>query len=82
MTQLLRPALTLFALLSVLTGIVYPFAIAAIARLAFPLEAGGSLLLRNGDAIGSSEIGQNFADPAHFWGRPSATAPQPYNALA
>jgi len=82
MRALLRPALTLFALLSLLTGIVYPLAVTGIAGLAFPQAAGGSLVFRDGRPVGSELIGQNFADPRYFWGRPSATSPMPYNAAA
>ncbi len=81
MKTLIRPALTLFVLLSVVTGIVYPLAVTGIARVAFPQQAAGSLLRNaSGQAVGSSLIGQNFSDPGHFWGRPSATSPMPYNA--
>lgn len=76
---LLRPALTVFVLLSALTGIVYPLAVTGVARIAFPEQAAGSLVVRDGQAVGSSLIGQNFSDPRHFWGRPSATATMPYN---
>ena len=78
----LRPALTLFVLLSVLTGIAYPLVVTGVARTVFPDQAAGSLVLRNGQAVGSALIGQAFTDPGHFWGRPSATAPMPYNAAA
>jgi K+-transporting ATPase ATPase C chain len=79
---LLRPAIALFVLLTLLTGIVYPLLVTVLARLLFPAEAAGSLILRDGRAVGSALIGQNFADPGHFWGRPSATTPQPYNGIA
>lgn len=79
---ILRPALTVFVLLSALTGIVYPLAVTGVARAAFPEKAAGSLVLRDGQAVGSTLIGQNFSDPRHFWGRPSATAPMPYNGAA
>ena len=79
---LLRPAIVLFVLLTLLTGIVYPLLVTVLARLLFPAEAAGSLIQRDGRAVGSSLIGQNFADPGHFWGRPSATTPQPYNGIA
>jgi potassium-transporting ATPase KdpC subunit len=79
---LLRPALALFVLLTLLTGIVYPLLVTVLARLLFPAEAAGSLIQRDGRAVGSALIGQNFADPGHFWGRPSATTPQPYNGTA
>jgi K+-transporting ATPase ATPase C chain len=79
---LLRPAIVLFVLLTLLTGIVYPLLVTVLARLLFPAEAAGSLIQRDGRAVGSSLVGQNFADPGHFWGRPSATTPQPYNGTA
>jgi len=82
MNNIIRPALVLFALLSALTGLVYPLAVTGAAQALFPSQAAGSLVVRNGSAVGSSLIGQNFSDPKHFWGRPSATAPQPYNASA
>lgn len=82
MKNIIRPALVLFVLLSALTGIVYPLAVTGVAQAAFPSQAAGSLVLRGGAPVGSTLIGQNFSDPAHFWGRPSATAPMPYNAAA
>lgn len=77
-----RPALVIFVLLSVLTGIIYPLAVTGVARVAFPQQAAGSLLMQGDKAVGSALIGQQFSDPRHFWGRPSATAPMPYNAEA
>lgn len=82
MKTLLRPAISLFVLLTAVTGLVYPLAVTAIARVAFPEEAAGSLVFKNGKAVGASLIGQNFSAPKYFWGRPSATAPQPYHASA
>jgi len=82
LAAVLRPAVVLFVLLMVLTGGVYPLAVTAIAQLLFPHQAAGSLLTRDGRAIGSELIGQSFSDPGHFWGRPSATTPQPYNGTA
>ena len=79
---LLRPALTLFVLLSVVTGIVYPLVVTGIAKAIFPGRAAGSLIFKNGKPVGSRLIGQNFTEPKYFWGRPSATSPQPYNGLA
>jgi len=69
-------------LLSAITGLAYPLAVTGIAGAVFPEQAAGSLILQDGKPVGSSLIGQNFSDPKHFWGRPSATAPQPYNAAA
>jgi len=79
---LLRPAVVLFLLLSVLTGLVYPLLVTALAQALFPHQARGSLVLREGRAVGSTLIGQAFSDPGHFWSRPSATTPQPYNGTA
>jgi K+-transporting ATPase ATPase C chain len=75
----LRPALTLFVALSLITGLAYPLAVTGIAQLAFPQAADGSLIVRDGQAVGSDLIGQSFSDPKHVWGRPSATSPMPYN---
>ena len=75
----LRPALVLFLLLTVLTGLLYPLLVTALAQLLFPHQAAGSILTRDGHAVGSRLIGQSFSDPRYFWSRPSATTPQPYN---
>lgn len=77
--NILRPCLVLFTALSVITGVVYPVAVTGVAGTLFPKQAAGSLVEQDGKAVGSMLIGQNFSDPGHFWGRPSATAPQPYN---
>ncbi len=82
MKHTLRPLLTLFLALSLLTGLAYPLLVTALGQALFPAQAAGSLMLQNGKPVGSLLIGQNFSDLGHFWGRPSATAPQPYNALA
>lgn len=78
----LRPGLSLVILMTLVLGIVYPFLIAGIGKVAFSSQAEGSLLRRDGALIGSQLIGQNFTDRKYFWGRPSATSPQPYNGLA
>jgi potassium-transporting ATPase KdpC subunit len=75
----LRGAVVLLLLLTLITGFIYPLIVTGIAQLLFPARAAGSILTRNGHAVGSSLIGQSFSDPGHFWGRPSATTPQPYN---
>jgi K+-transporting ATPase ATPase C chain len=80
--RLIRPAVSLLALMTVLLGIVYPLVITGVAKVAFPRQAGGSVIYQNGKLIGSTLIGQSFSDPKYFWGRPSATSPQPYNGLA
>src|SRR6185437_3318427 len=82
MARLLRQAIVLLLLLTAITGIAYPFAVTGIAQLVFPHQANGSLILRDGKPVGSALIGQSFTDPKYFWGRPSATAPQPYNGTA
>lgn len=75
-------AAVLFALLSALTGLVYPGAVTVLAQLALAGPANGSLIDRAGQPAGSTLIGQPFSDPRYFWSRPSSTAPQPYNGLA
>lgn len=82
MKTLIRPAFTLFILLSILTGLIYPLLVTGIGQALFPKQAAGSLIERDGKPVGSRLIGQHFTDPKYFWGRPSATAPQPYNAAA
>jgi K+-transporting ATPase ATPase C chain len=76
----LRPAVVLFVSLTIVTGIVYPLVVTAIGSFALPRTAAGSVVEKDGKAIGSVLIGQTFTDPKHFWGRPSATSPQPTNA--
>jgi len=76
----LKPAVLLFVVLSVITGLVYPFIITGIAQGVFPRQANGSLIEGNGKAVGSELIGQPFGAPKYFWSRPSATSPYPYNA--
>lgn len=80
--SLVRPALVSFALLAVVTGLIYPLALTGIAQVALPWQANGSLIEQDGKVIGSRLIGQSFDDPKYFCGRPSATAPLPYNAQA
>jgi potassium-transporting ATPase KdpC subunit len=82
MTSLLRPALVLFVILTVITGVVYPLVVTGIGQALFPRQANGSLILERGKPIGSTLIGQSFTDPKYFWSRPSATTPQPYNGTA
>lgn len=71
----LRPALLMLLVLTVLTGVLYPLAVTGIARVAFPRQAAGGLIVRDGRVVGSSLIGQAFSEPRYFWGRLSATAP-------
>jgi len=83
MIKHLKPAIILFVLLSVLTGVIYPAVVTGLAHLLFPSQANGSLMTdRNDKLTGSRLIGQPFSSPGHFWGRPSATGPFPYNAGA
>lgn len=79
---LLRPALVLFALLTLICGVFYPYMIAGIGQIVFPHQANGSLVLKKGHVVGSSLIGQEFSSPNYFWGRPSATSPMPDNATS
>lgn len=82
MTQTIRPALILFVLLTLMTGALYPLAVTGVARVAFPKQAAGSLIVEDGKLVGSTLIGQNFSSPKYFWGRLSATGLFPYNASA
>jgi K+-transporting ATPase ATPase C chain len=82
MAKLLRQAIILLLLLTAITGLAYPFAVTGIAQLVFPHQANGSLVQRDGKPTGFALIGQSFTGPEYFWGRPSATTPQPYNGTA
>src|SRR2546427_1326706 len=77
-----RPAIVSLILLSVVTGLAYPALVTVIAQTVFPHQANGSLIVKDGKAVGSALIGQPFDDPKYFWGRPSATSPFGYNAGA
>ena len=79
MKSLIRPAVSLFVLLTLVTGVIYPLAVTGVAKAAFPEQAAGSLVVQDGKTLGSALIGQNFTDPKYFWGRPSATSPMAYN---
>jgi potassium-transporting ATPase KdpC subunit len=76
------PAVRMLVIMSALSGIAYPLAVTGIAQLAFPRAANGSLIVVDGKTLGSDLIGQPFDDPKYFWSRPSATSPQPYNAMS
>ena len=75
MKNLLRPAFTLLLVMTVITGVIYPTIVTGVAQLVFAHTANGSVIERDGKPLGSELIGQPFADPKYFWGRPSATAP-------
>ena len=78
----LRASLMMLLLMTVITGVIYPFAVTGIAQLAFPRQANGSLIVLHGRIAGSRLIGQPFSDPKYFWSRPSATAPFPYDSAS
>lgn len=81
--QVIRPAVAALVLFTVITGVLYPLLITVVAQVVFPQQANGSLITdTDGNVIGSELIGQQFSDPAYFWGRLSATGPVPYNAAA
>lgn len=82
MREQFKPAIMMLLCLTILTGLIYPLGVTAIAQLLFPYQANGSLIIKDGHVIGSSFIGQPFDDPKYFWSRPSTTAPFPYNAAA
>jgi K+-transporting ATPase ATPase C chain len=82
MLRTFKDAFLMLVVLTAVTGVVYPLVVTGIAQGVFPAQAHGSLLERDGKAVGSALIGQSFSEPKYFWGRPSATAPMPYNAGA
>ncbi|MGZ8151514.1 MAG: potassium-transporting ATPase subunit KdpC [Methylovulum sp.] len=82
MPGVIKPALTMLLCFTVLTGVVYPLLVTFSAQVFFPTQANGSLLIANEQPQGSELIGQYFSRPEYFWGRPSATSPNPYNAAA
>lgn len=82
MLRELKPAFLMLIAFTVLTGLVYPFLVTGLAQVIFPHRANGSLIERDGKAVGSELIGQPFSGPKYFWSRPSATSPYPYNAAA
>ncbi|MEP7133914.1 MAG: potassium-transporting ATPase subunit KdpC [Chloroflexota bacterium] len=79
MTSQLRPAFFMLLIFTVITGVIYPLVVTGIAQVAFPHQANGSIITKDGKAVGSELIGQQFDDPKYFWGRPSAAG---YNAAA
>jgi potassium-transporting ATPase KdpC subunit len=82
MSKILRPVIVSLFVFTVITGIFYPLAVTGIAQLFFPVQANGSVMVKNGSPTGSFLIGQPFDKPAYFWGRLSATSPFPYNSTA
>ena len=81
MLSQLRPALVSLGIFTILTGLVYPLVVTGLAQVVFSWQANGSLIVRNGQPVGSALIGQSFDDPKYFWGRLSATSPAPYTAF-
>lgn len=82
MKSIVRPALVMFTVLTVICCVFYPLAITGIGQVAFADQAAGSLVSRDGRAVGSMLIGQAFSSPRYFWSRPSATAPMSNNGAA
>lgn len=80
MSSIFRPAFVVFGALTLLCGVAYPLAVTGVSQAIFPAQAGGSIVERNGQPVGSALIGQAFSSPRYFWGRPSATGPMPDNA--
>ena len=80
MLKQIKPALMVFVLLTLLTGVLYPLLVTGIAQVIFPYQANGSLIKTDGKVMGSTLIGQYFSSPRYFWGRPSATSGEPYTA--
>jgi potassium-transporting ATPase KdpC subunit len=82
MVRTIRNACMSLLVFTILTGIIYPLVVTGLAQTIFPDKANGSIITRNGRPVGSAMIGQQFDAPKYFWGRPSATAPYPYNGGA
>jgi len=81
MIKQFRPAIVSLLMFTFITGVIYPLLVTGIAQVVFPSQANGSLILKDGKAVGSKLIGQSFDDPKYFWGRLSATGTFPYNAF-
>src|SRR6476646_8699569 len=81
-SQFIRPAILFLAVMTLLTGVIYPLFVTAVGQLAFPDQASGSLIYEEDRLVGSALVGQPFDDPRYFWSRLSATSPMPYNAAA
>ncbi|RDS80204.1 potassium-transporting ATPase subunit KdpC [Dyella monticola] len=82
MSRLIRNAVSMLVMMTIVTGLVYPLVATGVAQVLFPHQANGSLIEKSGKPIGSELIGQSFDDPKYFWGRPSATTPQPNSGTA
>jgi len=82
MGKLIRSAIVMLLLMTVITGVAYPLVVTGLAQVLFPSQANGSLIVKDGKPVGSTLIGQSFDDPRYFWGRPSATTPQPNNGVS
>ncbi len=78
----IKSSFLMLVVMTVVTGIAYPLLVTGVAQAVFSDQASGSLIVRDGKPVGSELIGQPFSSPKYFWGRPSATAPYPYNASA
>jgi potassium-transporting ATPase KdpC subunit len=78
----IRPGFSLVIAMTLLLGLIYPLVITGVSKTAMKSQADGSLIRKGDTLIGSTLIGQSFSEPKYFWGRPSATSPQPYNGLA
>jgi K+-transporting ATPase ATPase C chain len=81
MIKQFRPAIVSLLMFTLITGVIYPLLVTGIAQVIFPSQANGSLIIKDGQAVGSALIGQSFDDPKYFWGRISATGTFPYNAF-
>lgn len=82
MRRHIKPAITLFSVLTLMTGLLYPLLVTALAQIFFPARANGSLVEFQGRTIGSRLIGQQFTEPRYFWPRLSASGSFPYNSSA
>lgn len=86
MTRFLRrylwPAFAILLAMTFVTGVVYPAVVTAVAQVAFPSQANGSMIVVDGRTVGSSLIGQSFSEAQYFWGRPSAAGKDGYDGTA